>query len=142
MPADRLMAQAVKMREERPWQFYYFEREDLLKWLNKLADELDTLRAAPAPAVSGTKTTDEAPPTFAPALGTRMLTIDGSGLPQHLIDKTQRYVRLEDFENGYGAWNQDIERIAAFCEQTALDGVLPSLTWFAETAATLRGKKQ
>lgn len=32
----------------------------------------------------------------------------------------------------------DLERIAAFCEQTARDGILPSLAWFDETAKTLR----
>lgn len=30
------------------------------------------------------------------------------------------------------------ERIAAFCEQTARDGILPSLAWFTETAKALR----
>lgn len=32
----------------------------------------------------------------------------------------------------------ELQHIAAFCEQTARDGILPSLAWFSETAATLR----
>lgn len=34
--------------------------------------------------------------------------------------------------------NEVIERLAAFCEQTASDGFAPSFAWFKETAATLR----
>lgn len=36
----------------------------------------------------------------------------------------------------------DIARLAAFCAQTARDGVLPSLPWFEETAIALRAVAQ
>jgi hypothetical protein len=34
----------------------------------------------------------------------------------------------------------DYERLIAFCEQVARDGIMPSATWFAETAQTLRAE--
>lgn len=65
---------------------------------------------------------------------------DGSSAPF-------KVVALEDIDNALNqyaaggrpapAW-QPLEHIAAFCEQVAADGILPSRAWFSETANVLR----
>ena len=40
-----LLERAIADRDARPWRYYRFERDDLKKWLEKVADERDALAA-------------------------------------------------------------------------------------------------
>jgi hypothetical protein len=43
--ARQIAEQAIADRDAYPWRYYRFERDDLLKWLNKHADQIATLTA-------------------------------------------------------------------------------------------------
>lgn len=44
--AADILKLALADRDARPWRYYKFERDDLEKWLEKVANERDTLIAA------------------------------------------------------------------------------------------------
>lgn len=52
LPTTTLLEKAIADRGSRPWRYYYFERDDLMNWLEKVADERDALKAA-APSAPG-----------------------------------------------------------------------------------------